>query len=488
MHWRDLLAPASWNRRMALAALALVTVLAIIFYLLSLGWFRCTTVTISRQCTFEGIGDFPGGNYGGASLYSGAYDVSHDGLRVVGHGTVDNYPPTHDESRMAVGWTSPSGTIGFWNPGDPPGLDSLGYGSAPGDLLHHSFAGGISDDGRVVVGTVQQGGVQRPARWIATVVATLPPASDGNLPGEALDASQDGKIIVGYTCPFALLPKGDNWSVPRQAVRWRSWGRYSLMELPDVSTAPVCNASVAKAVSPSGEIIVGAVYDSTQAANSQVKYPALWWRLPPPTPPPPGPDFRLLILSDENGNVAPGEVVEISADGNVAVGTIGVYPNQRACYWSVSAPHIPPIKANVIPLLPGDCSSTATCVSVIGGLRIYGSRSWWGVTPDSCEYEENALGNNVGSFVWDINQGGQDLLDYMNTNGAVPAGWVIEQVQAVSADGMTIVGTGYNNGIYEGWVYRCTVTKTETTRWCKIRDLKPPPETPAPPPINPLIR
>jgi hypothetical protein len=70
----------------------------------------------------------------------------------------------------------------------------------------------------------------------------------------------------------------------------------------------------------------------------------------------------------------------------------------------------------------------------------------------------------VGSFFWEIGQPMQDLMTYMTSKGTVPAGWVIEQVTAVSADGKTIVGTGYNNDTYEGWRYHCEAITGY--RWC----------------------
>lgn len=477
----------SWGWRRTVVLAASVSVLAFIMWML--GFFKCEETTYEWNCTFEGIGDFPGGDYPPAtppetppSIYSGAYGVSEDGVRVVGHGTVDKFPPGDEESRMAVGWTSSSGTIGFWNPSDPPGLIELGYGSAPGDTRHHSFAARISDDGKVVAGTVLVNSVQRPARWLAGVVVTLPSAA-GDAGGEVCGLSGDGKVFVGFSCPRNLLPKDTDLTTPRHALRWVAWsGEFPFVELPDSALEVNTNAGRAGAVSSDGERIVGVVYDSTQAASSQVKYPVFWRRSPPLTPPPPGPTFKLVMLRDQNGNVVSGDATAITADGAIAVGCLGEYPNLHACYWELSP--FSPINATLIPELPGDCSTKAFCANNVGALRVYGTRTSLGATPD-CDYE----GDNVGSFVWDINQGGQDLADYMNAHGAIPSGWKIEQVNAVSKDGFTIVGTGYNSlGESEGWVYKCIPKEVKTTHWCWLHRYTPPPNNPAPPPINPLIR
>jgi hypothetical protein len=438
--------------------LAIVTVLFLRFYEVEV-----------TECTFIPIGDFAGGDYpSGEPLFSAAHDVSEDGIKVVGHGTVDSIGVGTTEYRTAAGWTNPVGTAPFWI-GGAPGLVDLGYGNVVGDILAESVAGAISENGAVVVGKATEDNIERPCRWIAETLAKLPPV-DGDTSGYATDTNVDGKIIVGYTSP---VPDSKPEKSPRHPVRWDLFGgTYNWTSLPLDTLDVPCNSGEATGVDDTGELVVGSVADTTLGRFTAV-WPAIWWRVVPQA------DFKLKILRGVNGELVKGQVTAISGDGDFAVGSIGVWPDQQACWWGVNALQFSTPSANLIPFLPGDVNSASTCTSRFG-LRIYGTHTFLDTIPEP----DVEL---VKSFVFERISGKiQDLRAFMDATegGPPPAGWDISQIMGVSADDMTLVGAGWNGTWAEGWVYRCE--RVKKTRILRLRTWRPHPETPAPPPIDPL--
>jgi probable HAF family extracellular repeat protein len=56
------------------------------------------------------------------------------------------------------------------------------------------------------------------------------------------------------------------------------------------------------------------------------------------------------------------------------------------------------------------------------------------------------------AFIWDARYGMRDLHDVLNQQGVELVGWHLTSVEAVSADGLTLVGQGRNPaGDYEAW-------------------------------------
>jgi probable HAF family extracellular repeat protein len=57
-------------------------------------------------------------------------------------------------------------------------------------------------------------------------------------------------------------------------------------------------------------------------------------------------------------------------------------------------------------------------------------------------------------FLFSFDTGLVDLGAYLEAQGAGTAGWTINTPYAVSADGRTVVGSGFHNGATEGWIAR----------------------------------
>lgn len=131
-----------------------------------------------------GIGDLPGSRFS-----SSAAGVSADGSVIVGSGSSSN----GDE---AFRWTS-NGMVG---------LGGLSGGQAITNGAPLSWAGGVSDDGRVVIGgaNFQDGTLlqSQPFRWTAengmVGLGSLPGGST-SYGGSASAISGDGSTIVGYS-------------------------------------------------------------------------------------------------------------------------------------------------------------------------------------------------------------------------------------------------------------------------------------------------
>src|SRR5690606_37251421 len=65
----------------------------------------------------------------------------------------------------------------------------------------------------------------------------------------------------------------------------------------------------------------------------------------------------------------------------------------------------------------------------------------------------NRVAPNDDAFVWTRGEGLSSISDILNRHGAMPQGWQVHVAYAVSADGRTITGYGYNPaGMREGWV------------------------------------
>jgi probable HAF family extracellular repeat protein len=80
----------------------------------------------------------------------------------------------------------------------------------------------------------------------------------------------------------------------------------------------------------------------------------------------------------------------------------------------------------------------------------------------SIAYAVNADGSRVGgrattgleshAFLWTAELGLVDLNYYLPGLGVDMGNWVLQDVFAISADGMTMAGNGINAGQFEGWV------------------------------------
>lgn len=220
---------------------------------------------------------------GAGGGFGGAWDVTPDGLRVVG---------TWDSGLYSEAWT--------WT--EEEGTTSLG--DFPGGF-YQSHATAVTDDGRVIVGA---GSFQYPRlhayRWTEqTGLVGL-----GDLPGglessfaNAVDA--DGDVIVGW----------GTTDLGQEAFRWTATGG-----MVSIATFPGQISSSARATDADGETVVGLVgYPSSQVPG-ETRWDGWIWTSAAP---------QATLLTDHLTQLGvPGlagwrlSPFDISRDGNVIVG------------------------------------------------------------------------------------------------------------------------------------------------------------------------
>lgn len=166
------------------------------------------------------LGDLPGGN-----VYCRAYDVSADGLIVIGASSSTNSGQDYE----AFHWTHDSGMVGL---GDLPGGKFNSYGQ------------GVSANGSVVVGSSDSASGPEAFRWTQDGgMVGLGDLPGGELCSRAFAVSADGSTVVGSS----ISAPGE------EAFRWtKSTGMQGLGDLPGGEFR-----SSAWAVSADGSIVVG---------------------------------------------------------------------------------------------------------------------------------------------------------------------------------------------------------------------------------------
>jgi probable HAF family extracellular repeat protein len=179
----------------------------------------------ARAASFQGLGDLPGGNFGGG-FYSVATGVSGDGSVVVGRSNSAS-------GFEAFRWTQTGGMVGL---GDLPGGE------------FYSGATGVSSDGSVVVGNGISASGGEAFRWTQSGgMVGLGYLPGGGFQSLARGVSGDGSVIVG-TGVRSGTPANE-----AQAVRWTSGGIVGLGDL----LGGIVN-SAAHGVSSDGSVVVGA--------------------------------------------------------------------------------------------------------------------------------------------------------------------------------------------------------------------------------------
>ncbi len=383
------------------------------------------------RCWFQGIGDLPGGySYPGQSSLSSADDVSGDGAKVVGYGTGDDVL-VPNEIKEAVGWTRPLYGPPFF-PGSPKGIVALGYLATPGNPAE-SYAGALSEDGLVAAGysTSPPSNKDRPVCWTSGLIdeLTLPQGDDD---GQAIDASFDGSRIVGFTTADPL-PKSEN-SLRRAALWTRFAGGYDVLALPHALPGTSANAAQAHGISRHAGAIAGIVYDTTAGGRGSAFWPCVWKEDA-------GGAYVMEALLGPSGSLENAWPSEISGDGLVVVGSVGVYPANRACRWVRASTSTPFGNAELLGALPGSTSGYASSASA-DGQAIVGL----------CVDPEGTV-----PFLWDPTHGMRPLVQAMAAAGVLPAkGWRLESAISISADASTVVGGCISDlGNPEGYVFHC---------------------------------
>ena len=285
-------------------------------------------------------------------------------------------------------------------------------GTLPGALS--SSAHGVSADGSVIVGN--SGG--KPFLWTETGGMQEIDIGAGYSGGSANAVSADGSVVVGY----GKTPTGS------EAIRWTvTSGVQGLGYLPGEEYI-----SSATGVSSDGTVVVGA---SKSELSGPYNYEAFRWT-----------SYADMVGIGELPTWYRSIAWGVSADGKVTVGYCIYSGGTIAFRWTESG---------VVQLLGdldgGRRESTAYAVSADGS-TIVGSSVTSGSTDDMIHE----------AFVWDEAHGIRNLKDVLETEcGLDLTGWLLTEAKGVSADGLTIIGNGYNpDGIAQGWI--ATITEPAT--------------------------
>ncbi len=296
-----------------------------------------------------------------------------------------------------IGTTSPPAASSFtWT--QSGGRNDFGLRSG---MPLINFAYGLSDNG-IVVGNMRVDGQfekSRATRWTGSG-----PLQDlGVLPGEtrsfAWGISGDGSVVVGHSESGSMQPFGE-------AFRWTAAGGMKGIG----KLTPGSIISKALAVSRDGSTIVGENWNEVLSTRAFV-----WTQT--------GGMKQLSTLG--NYTVAYG----VNADGSVIVGTSDLMNGKsHAVRW---------VNGQIEDLAAGpnpDFFVLANAVSddgnVVGGTN--GFAVVW--TPETGHVEADAF--------------------FLSRGVQVPAGYVLEEIEAVSGDGLTFGGQARNlaTGIREGFV------------------------------------
>jgi len=369
-----------------------------------------------------------------------------------------------------------------------------GLGDFPGGLSASS-AGGVSDDGSVVVGysyryeypsheafrweDLNGNGLVDPNEKLDYLddhpefcIGCFPNAA--SISSQANAVSSDGSIVVGYS----------NTSLGYETFRWtQPTGLVSLGDLPGGAVG-----SLARGLSPGGLVVVG--YGHTDMSE------AFRWTEA----------TAMVGLGDFPGDIRKSDAAAVTPDGSVVVGFGHSAFGQEAYRWKdLNDDDLPDEKLDDHPefglgdLPGGDFWSAALDVSsnglvVVGyGTSDLGPQAFRWEDPDGDglvgpnekldyldDHPEFGLGDLPGgaflsralavtpdgsivvgygtsdlgtqAFIWDAENGMRILQDVLESYGLDLAGWTLQNASGISSDGLVLVGQGTNpSGDMEAW-------------------------------------
>jgi probable HAF family extracellular repeat protein len=331
-------------------------------------------------------------------LESQAYGVSADGS-------------------VVVGWSYSGDQLGYltweafrWSADD--GIQGLGF--LPGGPYARSGANAVSADGTTIVGqSISSNSMSEAFRW--TAGGGMQPLGDlpgGNFESQALGASADGSVVVGY----GISADG------QEAFRWTAaGGMQGLGDLPGGDYL-----SVAQAVSADGSVVAG--IGTWGAGWADQQYAFRWTAAE-------GME-SLGVLPEAPAQTSRG--YGVSADGNVVVG------------WS-SSPN-----GNYNYQAEAFRWTAATGMRGLGDLPGGYFDSWaWAASADGAVIVGTSLTELYNeAFIWDASHGMRHLQTVLETEyGLDLTGWTLEYASAISPDGLAIAGWGINpSGWREAWL------------------------------------
>lgn len=315
----------------------------------------------------------------------------------------------------------------FWASSNVRAEFFIGLGTDP-TSNRGSDAFAVSADGSTVVGRIYVGSGSEAFRWtFGTGMDLLGHLAGGNGFDVAYGVSGDGSLVVGY---------GGG-----EAFEWTQGT--GMVALPSTSSY---NYSAALAVSADGSAIVGyhanspAILTTSAFGPSGILGPgqangvsgdgSVVVGLTPGSS-----DNQIFRWTSETGMVTLGNgyANAISQDGSTIVGSFDwpTYDPGTAFRWTAST--------GIVDLftLPGTDHSEAYAVSGNGSVIV--GRSFSGLDQQA--------------FIWDAADGMRSLQGLLTAEGADLAGWQLTAATGISADGLTITGTGIDpSGENEAWV------------------------------------
>lgn len=336
----------------------------------------------AQTAQFVPLGTLPGG----ATPSSYAVAVSADGLTCAG------------------GAESANGNEAFrWQAGV-----MIGLGYIPGGHTS-SESTGVSADGSIVVGQSWNGTRFEAFRSINAGtpegLGGLVPSTNQNILSIATGISDDGAVIVGWA-------RSVTTGTAIEAFRHVGGVMSGLGDLPGG-----IQASVARAASPDGAIIVG---DSDSASGNQ----AFIWTA----------GAGMQPLGDLPGGGFASAAFDITDDGTILVGYGNTDSGQEGCIWTNGVPQ-------GVGALPSDeLSATLFGVSADGSVAVGSSF----VDPF------------IEAVIWTPETGLRHLQTTLSTDfGLDLPGWILFEARAISANGRTIAGQGLNpSNVLEGFLIR----------------------------------
>jgi uncharacterized membrane protein len=300
----------------------------------------------------------------------------------LGGGEVNHMSP---DGTVIVGGNYDTGTNGVWDHGTfaPVSIPAPYTGGGPG---------GISADGTTLVGSawrdIPGGSVREAVRWNGlgnpTIIGDLPGGQDQ---AWANQCSADGSVVVGDAYDAA----------DRQPFRWTAAGGMQRLS----GGVPYFGGN-AVGVSADGSVIVGTLWETSTSPGRAYRWTAAT-------------GMRLLSADLEGG--AGG----ITPDGTVIVGGLG----GEAFRWTEQGGV--QLLGTLDPSMPG---AGAYATSADGSVIV-------GQSPFSHPQEPN------DGFVWDAVHGMRSLTTVVSDLGFNLQGQIIEQGNAVSADGTIISGRAF---------------------------------------------
>jgi probable HAF family extracellular repeat protein len=290
-----------------------------------------------------------------------------------------------------------------------PNRGMVALPSSPGS--RYSFASGVSADGTVIVG--MQGGMDQVAyRWTGRSGMALSKRAT------ATGVSADGSVVIGVKDSVAF--------------RWTPASGMTLLGFLPNNLNNGMFLSEPHGVSADGSVVVGFGSGSSPYYSEAFRWTAEEGMV----------SLGFLPTLGESSSAS-----AVSADGSVIVGASGTF-NRQAFRWTAETGMVG------LGFVPGMRFSGATGISANGKIIVgwigTGSGYW---PPDG------------DAFVWTEELGMVSLRDLLVSNGVNDVeGWTLSGATAISADGTTIVGTGFNpHGDLEAW--RATIVIPEPSAW-----------------------